>query len=846
MAGFSAGKYMMEFSLQGVDRATRVLEKVDGAFRRTAGQADKMGGPFAMIGTRFGGMASQAAKFVPGGDAVLSSLQRMIPATEGAGIGFKGMAGFVAAAGAALFVFRDRAEQAAMMEAKMVAISGSVSAASHEFRKMQIAAGGAFSMEDLAAAQARVDAFNLPLKLTPEIMRAVQSRAITMGITIEHAMDSLTLGLARGSRKILDNLAVMVKIGEVEKNYAAAIGKTVDALTEEEKKIALVNETQKQLMQTGSEVGGSATEFQRIGAILSDMGSHLGGMLIPAFKLLRQGLEAIEPIIELIGVAGRAMLDVLLAKFSLFAEGISGAARLFGDLLIPTFRAAQEIIGDLLNMLTGAIRKGFDDLSQIVLSWSDGIAGGVENIKELGNEIAVAFGWSSQHEESNRNLLKLERDRADWLGKIEEAEKAAAEKAAEDLKLKIKELPKVRKLNEGIAKAMERSKAVLIDSEAGLLQMKADSGEISKSELVRLGALRTILRVESETSKIKSQIAANAKLILDIEKAHADFVQSGRYDPERMQTLEEQLEGALSVQEKLKASMIATVKEAEKPIKVPTVSGVKAKPEKFDLNKELSSIRSIAREEEKAIKIAGINIELRSVEMALITAKTEQEREALNLKGALLSADIKDIEGKRLIADHLREVAHARYLAAQAAREEAEATRDVNAALSSLGAMSGQFAGNELATMGTAMAGLASLSSKLEQGQIGVSEAIAGSGGVVAAAAGEFIESKRAIAAIMAVFETAAAFAAFPNVAAMTAHGTAAALYGGIAAGVGSVGGAGGAASPGLQAVSKDIDKERDRGDRQIVINISGVVTDAQGIGSQIKTALGSMEGTGV
>ena len=98
----------------------------------------------------------------------------------------------------------------------------------------------------------------------------------------------------------------------------------------------------------------------------------------------------------------------------------------------------------------------------------------------------------------------------------------------------------------------------------------------------------------------------------------------------------------------------------------------------------------------------------------------------------------------------------------------------------------------------------------------------------------------------MAVFEAASAWAAWPNVAAMVAHSTAAALFGAIAMGAGSVSGSGTQASPALQSVSEDIDRERDRGDRQIVINISGVVTDAQGIGSQIKTALGSMEGTGI
>ena len=87
-------------------------------------------------------------------------------------------------------------------------------------------------------------------------------------------------------------------------------------------------------------------------------------------------------------------------------------------------------------------------------------------------------------------------------------------------------------------------------------------------------------------------------------------------------------------------------------------------------------------------------------------------------------------------------------------------------------------------------------------------------------------------------------FAAFPNPLAMAAHGTAAALYGAIA--VSGTGGKGAQPSAAIRDVSESIDKEKDRGDRSIVINISGVVTDSQGIGLAVKQALASMDGTGI
>lgn len=59
-----------------------------------------------------------------------------------------------------------------------------------------------------------------------------------MGITATQSLESLTIGIGRQSRLVLDNLGVIVKAEEAYKSYAAQLGKTVDALTDVEKKQA--------------------------------------------------------------------------------------------------------------------------------------------------------------------------------------------------------------------------------------------------------------------------------------------------------------------------------------------------------------------------------------------------------------------------------------------------------------------------------------------------------------------------------------------------------------------------------------------------------------------------------
>ena len=67
----------------------------------------------------------------------------------------------------------------------------------------------------------------------------VLGRAMGLGPT--QAFDNLITALGRSSPLILDNLGLSVKVGEANTVYAAALGKTVDELTDAERKTAFYN-----------------------------------------------------------------------------------------------------------------------------------------------------------------------------------------------------------------------------------------------------------------------------------------------------------------------------------------------------------------------------------------------------------------------------------------------------------------------------------------------------------------------------------------------------------------------------------------------------------------------------
>jgi hypothetical protein len=74
-----------------------------------------------------------------------------------------------------------------------------------------------------------------------QLITIARDRAADMGISTADAMDSLVTGLGRGSAEILDNLGITIRASEAYAAYAAGIGKSVSALSDAEKKQAVIN-----------------------------------------------------------------------------------------------------------------------------------------------------------------------------------------------------------------------------------------------------------------------------------------------------------------------------------------------------------------------------------------------------------------------------------------------------------------------------------------------------------------------------------------------------------------------------------------------------------------------------
>jgi hypothetical protein len=120
------------------------------------------------------------------------------------------------------------------------------------------------------------------------LMEVARDRARAMGLTTTQAFNDIVTGIGRGSRMILDNLGIIVSLETANEEYAKSLGKTVEALTEDEKKQALLNavleQGQSSLDKTSQNTMTASEMFEALKASIKDLSDGIGSNLLPVFS----------------------------------------------------------------------------------------------------------------------------------------------------------------------------------------------------------------------------------------------------------------------------------------------------------------------------------------------------------------------------------------------------------------------------------------------------------------------------------------------------------------------------------------------------------------------------------
>ena len=247
------------------------------------------------------------------------------------------------------------------------------------------------------------------------LMEIARLKGRALGLDTTQAFNDIVTGIGRGSPLILDNLGIMIKLGETQENYAAELGKTVEEMTDAEKSQALLNAVLKSGKEELEAVGEmqltTDEKWQQLIKSVKDITVELGEKLLPVLSDL---FDKIKPIIDetinwikeneeltgkiLLGVAAFAALLVVLGPLLILLPGIIAAFGLMASPIGIIILALGTLTGLIYNQI-----KSWDEFKKsLKIIWNaiekeiinpivDSIKNKIEEIIETVDKIIQKF-----------------------------------------------------------------------------------------------------------------------------------------------------------------------------------------------------------------------------------------------------------------------------------------------------------------------------------------------------------------------------------------------------------------------------------------------------------------------
>lgn len=154
-----------------------------------------------------------------------------------------------------------------------------------------------------------------------QLMAAAIERGRALGVSSQQAVNDIITGIGRMSPMILDNLGIVGAQQSMEE-YARSLGVTADALTDVQKKQALVNAV------LASASGGpvledAASAFERMDASIKGLQEALGKLFGPAIAAIaRQLADAVEGVTDSLNPEGIASTRAAWADVNVELDGV--------------------------------------------------------------------------------------------------------------------------------------------------------------------------------------------------------------------------------------------------------------------------------------------------------------------------------------------------------------------------------------------------------------------------------------------------------------------------------------------------------------------------------------------
>lgn len=315
------------------------------------------------------------------------------------------VANFARAAGAVIAFKQafDIAKEAAKFDQQQQAFSNL--AASHGqnsadmIRSLKAVSAQTISTAGIMEAAGNAMVLGIPADKLSEMMEIARASARITGQSVQKSFEDIALGVGRGSKMILDNLGIMIDSEAAYSDYAAALGRTSDSLTDAEKKQAFMNATLKagqDIIKRVGVQGITASEaMEAFSAKIEDVKIFFGKLVIS----ISSGLSAIAfgfsaMIAETLSIitTGWAEITKLMAELPLI-----------GDKVKPVSKAVREFSEDQRRASMIAKSMAANSLEVAMSIWKEKTA--IEGVTKARTEAEVIAPASPEEDPQTQAII---------------------------------------------------------------------------------------------------------------------------------------------------------------------------------------------------------------------------------------------------------------------------------------------------------------------------------------------------------------------------------------------------------------------------------------------------------
>jgi hypothetical protein len=283
---------------------------------------------------------------------------------------------------------------------------------------------------------------------TDELASVAVRLGKAMGQDAAKSVDDLTTALARQSPQILDNLGIKVNLTDANEKYAATLGKTVEALTDEEKKFAFATAAMDAAREKAETLGEQQLTLSEHISKASNSLTNLQGGIGEAINkstiligVVDNVIDRVDAMTEAVGLVGKEFKGAFGPLGTIAANLVSaaGGAELFAKAITATVVPALTLANVQFRVYAGML--------ETINTFRQGATGEINDVSfgpKRTSDIQLADATFGQHKRAQEALAEQQKNAADEYIKAQDAALRKIEDGTRKGNAKLDQLAKER------------------------------------------------------------------------------------------------------------------------------------------------------------------------------------------------------------------------------------------------------------------------------------------------------------------------------------------------------------------------------------------------------------------